>query len=408
MSEDALRGIRVLDLSGAAGNYCGKLFADLGADVILVEPPGGTELRHRGPHIDDRAGLETSLSFLHQNTNKRSLALNLDRPQGQNILRRLAARADLLIETGKPGAMAARGLGSEELRRGRPSLVYTSITSFGQTGPYAHYEADDLTLMAMGGLLYLAGFPDGPPIVAYGQQAYGAASLFAAIASLMAVYRAEPTGEGEYIDVSIQESVAMGLENAAQTYDLTGVVRKRSAGMVRRAGEGLYPCKDGLVYMLAAGIGETKLWDNFVAWMREEGISAAVEFNDPKWVDLTFLETDGAKDRFAAIFGPFALRRTKLELYDAARVRRIAMAPIATPADVLQSRQLQHRGFFVSYGADHLGKTITMPGAPYQLSRTPWRLRRPAPRLGEHNGEILAELGIGADDSEKLHREGIV
>jgi benzylsuccinate CoA-transferase BbsE subunit len=408
VTEDALHGIRVLDLSGPAGNYCGKLFADLGADVILVEPPGGTALRHCGPYADDRAGPETSLPFLHQNSNKRGVTLNLDRPQGQDILRRLAATADLLIETEKPGTMAARGLGQDELRRARPSLVYSSVTPFGQTGPYAQYEADDLTLMAMGGLLYLAGYPDTSPVVAYGQQALGAASLFAAIASLLAVYRAEATGEGNYIDVSIQESVAMGLENAAQTYDLTGIVRKRNAGLGRRAGEGLYPCRDGLVYMLAAGIGETKLWANFVAWLADAGVADAIEFEAPQWTDLAFLETAAAKARFAAIFGPFALARTKLELYDAARVRRIAMAPISDPGDVVRSRQLKHRGFFVSYRDSHLGRDITMPGAPYQLSQTPWRLRRPAPRLGEHNAEVLGEAGIAAPALEALRRQGIV
>lgn len=396
VSGGALEGLRVLDLTNASGNYCGKLFADLGADVILIEPPEGTELRHRGPYVEDRPSSDGSLLFLYFNSNKRSISLDLDSSDGRNTLLRLVATADLLIETSKPGTMARRGLGYETLRSIRPSLVYTSISPFGQTGPYAHFEADDLTAMAMGGLLAMAGYPDAAPLVAYGEQAFAAASLFGAVASLMAILRAEASGDGEYIDVSIQEAVSMGLENAAQAYTLEGTVRRRQAGPPLRAGSGLYPCKDGYVYMLAGGIGETKFWNNFLNWMTEEGIAEAATFHDPRWLDLEFLVTDEARRLFVEWFGPFAARHTKLELYEKARHFRVPMAPASTPADVFKSAQLRHRGFFVESFHPGLKRTLRFPGAPYKLSDSPWRLRLPAPCLGEHNDEVFCEIGLGS------------
>jgi len=406
-SEDALAGLRVLDLSGRWGNYCGKLFADLGADVILIEPPRGAPLRDVGPFVDDRHSPDHSIPFLYHNTNKRSLALDLATKAGQKTLRRLVETADLLIETEAPGVMAARGLAAQDLRQIRPSLVHTSITPFGRTGPLAHHAADDLTLMAMGGLLTLAGYPDQPPLVAYGEQAYGAASLYAAVASLMAVYRAEATGIGETIDVSIQESVAMGLENAAQVFDLQGIVRRREAGTTQRAGSGLYPCRDGYVYMLAGGIGETRFWSNFVDWLADEKADGVEQFRDDTWLDLKFLMSAEGKARFSAIFDPFALPRTKAELYAGASRWRVPMAPVANPSDVLASPQLRHRGFFVDVAHPALERDITLPGAPYKLSDSPWRIRRPAPRLGEHTAEILREIGLDTNMIQNMEAEHV-
>lgn len=403
-----LQGVRVLDLTGPAGNYCGKLFGDLDADVILVEPPGGSELRREGPFIGDSAHLEASLAFAYHNTSKRGLVLDLDHEEGQAVLRELASSASLMLVTARPADMARRGLDYAALCERNPALVYVSITPFGLSGPYADYVAEDIVAMALGGMLYLAGYPDGPPLAAHGKLAYAAASLFAAVAGLAALLSAEETGEGELVDVSIQECVVMGMENAAQFYDLEGTVRKRYAGEQRQAGAGVYHCKDGMFYMLAGGVASNRFWSNFVEWLMEEGVPGAEELTAPRWNDMAYLTSKEAKTRFAAVFNLFARTKTKLELYAVGQQRRIPICPVATPADIMQSRQLRHREFFVKPEHILAREPITMPGAPYRFSATPWRLQRRAPMLGEHTGEILREIGYDAERIEVLLREGVV
>lgn len=403
-----LDGIRVLDLTGPAGNYCGKMFADLGADVILVEAPGGSALRREGPFAGGMVNIEASLAFAYMNTSKRGITLDLGHKEGQEILRALAGTADLLLVTERPGEMAHRGLDHDALARLKPSLVYASITPFGQSGPYADYAAEDIVSMALGGMLYLAGYPDAAPLEAYGNQAHVAASLFTAVAAMTALLAAEETGRGEFIDVSIQECVVMGLENAAQFYDLEGVVRKRYAGEQRQAGSGVYHCKDGMIYMLAGGVASNRFWRNSVTWLMDEKVPGAEDLAAEQWQDMAYLATAEAKDRFAAIFNPFALTRTKSEFYEIGQRRRIPICPVSTPADILESRQLQYRKFFAEVENPILGRPVTMPGAPYKFSATPWAARRRAPTLGEHTLEVLREIGLGAEDAEVLLRERII
>lgn len=403
----ALSGLRVLDLSGPLGNYCGKLFAELGADVVLVEPPEGTALRHEPPFADDRPGPERSLAFLYNNTSKRSLRLDLEHAEGRQVLRDLAVGADLLIETESPGRMASLGLGHADLSGANPALVTTSITPFGQTGPYAQHAASDLVCLALGGLLYLGGYVDGPPVQAGQQQAYAAGNLFGAVAAMLAVTAAETTGHGQHVDVSVQESVVMGLENAAQFQDLEGQVRRRTGGRQWRAGAGVFSCADGHVYLLAGGIGGNRFWPNLVSWLESEAVPRADVLRGDQWGEREFVEAEENRDLFASVFGPFAERRTKTELYRDAQKWRVPLCPVAEPSDILRSAQLRHRGYFVSVeGPD--GRPAVMPGAPYSLSATPWRSAGRAPRLGEHSVEVLHELGYSAGRVAELRRTGVV
>jgi benzylsuccinate CoA-transferase BbsE subunit len=410
----ALDGIVVLDLSGALGNYCGKLFADLGADVILVEPPAGAPTRRMHPTIEGRTDADASLLFRYNNANKRGMVIDLDTSAGQDLFRTLAARAHLVIETERPGVMAARGLGHADLRAIAPHLVMTSITPFGQTGPYAQWEAEDIVGLALGGMLYLAGYPDGPPMAAYGNQAYAAANLFGAVASMAAVYDAEVSLRGQHVDVSTQECVVMGLENAVQFFDLEGTIRKRNAGQQRQAGTGVFDCADGSIYLMAGGIGANRFWGTTVQWLIDEGVEGAEALKESCWTDMAFLTTEGAKETFGRIFLPFSRKRTKLELYTEGQKRRIPIAPISNTADIVQSRQLRERDYFIDgatiTGGDPTGMPASwlMPGAPFRLSATPWSLRRPAPALGQHTREILNEFGVDAGRQVQLFAEGIV
>jgi benzylsuccinate CoA-transferase BbsE subunit len=406
----ALAGLRVLDLSGLAGQYCGKQFADLGADVILIEPVNGSPVRREGPFLDDRAHPEFSLPFAYFNGGKRGAAIDLDRPEGQNILRRLAKGADLVIESEKPGLMEKRELGFASLSAVNPRLVMTSITPFGQTGPYADYEAEDIIALALGGLLYLGGYPDVSPIAAYGNQAYLAAAQFASVASMIALLAGgdEEDPTGRHVDVSIQECVTTGLETAIQYYDLEKTVRKRASGGQIMAGVGVFPCDDGEIYLMAGGIAATRFWENFVNWLVDEGVDGAAQLLEPAWESHDYLSTPEAKTIFSGLFAPFARQHTKAYLYRTGQSRRIPICPINTPRDILANRQLEYRNFFVKQQHTPSGRTLTVPGAPYQLMETPWRQARPAPRLGEHTSEILAGLGYDAVTRAALLKSGVV
>lgn len=380
----ALSGVRVLDLTGKMGNYCGKLFVNLGAHVTLIEPPGGSSARHHGPYLDENPDIENSIAFAYLNTGKKSVVLDLDQERDRRRLKEMVAEADVLIEDMSPGRLASRDLGPKDLAAINPALVYTSITSFGQTGPYSSFVADDLTLLALGGMLYLGGYADGMPVSAYGQQAYMAASVFAAVATMGALLTAEETGEGEHIDVSAQECVVMAMENAIQFFELEGTVRKRYGGQQRQAGSGVFPCKDGYFVLLAGGIAANRFWKRFIGWMADEGVEGSEDFQRPEWLEMSYLSTPLAKAQFEEIFGKYAKDKTKAELYEKARERLIPLAPVATPADILRSPQLNFRKYFVDVEMGRMARSVRIPGAPYKLSATPWSVTGAPPKLGEH------------------------
>lgn len=405
----ALDGLRVLDLSGLAGQYCGKMFADLGAEVLLVEPPCGSAVRRDGPFLDNRAHPEYSLTFSYFNAGKRGICLDLDQPEGRQLFMKLVEQADLLIESEKPGVMAARGLDHASLSRIAPGLVMVSITPFGQTGPYARYESEDIIALALGGMLYLAGYPDTAPIAAHGNLAYLAAAQFAAVAAMMGLWVAEDTqANGMHIDVSIQECVTMGLETAVQFFDLEKTIRKRESGQQRMAGMGVFDCSDGQIYLMAGGISSSGFWETTVHWLIDAGIADAAQLLEPRWSDHNFLLTEEAKRIFGELFEPFALARTKEELYRDGQTRRIPICPINTPRDIAVSRQLAYRDFFVDLPHNASGRTLQAPGAPYRLSATPWRTSRPAPLLGEHTVEVLDDLGYDRPSQAALFKAGVI
>ena len=403
----ALAGITVLDVAGPLGNYCGKLFADLGARVILVEPPAGAPTRHVEPRVAGRNDPDASLTFQYQNTNKESIVLDLDSDAGRQVFRRLAERCALVIESEQPGTQARRGLDHAQLAAANPAITVTSITPFGQSGPYAHWLATDLTAMGMGGMLYLAGYPDTAPMVACGEQAVGAANLFAAVASLAAVFDAEAFGAGQHVDVSMQECVVMGMENAVQFHDLEGTIRKRNAGTQRLAGTGVFECADGYIYLMAGGVGSNRFWSTTTEWLIAEGVEGARQFTEPRWTDQAFLATDEAKRLFGEVFDPFARAHDRNTLHAKCRARRIPLAPIHDASGIVDDPQRAHRGYFVDT-SDAQGAALRMPGAPYLLSETPWKLRRRAPGAGEHTAQILAWAGYGEAERRAMMDQGAV
>jgi crotonobetainyl-CoA:carnitine CoA-transferase CaiB-like acyl-CoA transferase len=397
----ALAGYRVLDLCHDYGMLCTKIMADLGADVITIEPPAGMVTRVRGPFYHDQAEPEKSLYFWYFHTNKRSITLNLEAPEGQALFKQLLRTADVLVETCPPDFLPRLGLGYADLCALHPGLVMTSITGFGSTGPYRRYRAPDIVGLAMGGLLYLCGEPDGPPVPPGGQQGVHLAALNGVTGTLIALWHRDMTGMGQHVDVSMQAAVANTLETTHQTYDFNGEIRRRF-GHTREGAAYILPCQDGYIALIC---GSKLGWPQLVQWMQDEGCDEVV--GDPRLLDDIYRFEHDAEVH--AALQAFFASKTKRHIYTEAQRRRLPLAPVNTPGDLVDSPQLQARGFFVDVEHPELGTSVRYPGAPYALSATPWRITRRPPWLGEHNEDIyVQELGVSRDELSALRAGGII
>ncbi len=391
-SPRSLEGLRVLDLSSRFSYYSGKLFADMGADVVLIEPPGGCALRRQGPYMLDREDLNLSIPFNTVNTSKRGLTLDMDTSEGLARFKRLVATADLIIEDAEPGVRAAQGTDYASLAAIRPSLVMVSLTPFGQSGPYAHYAANDLTLLAMGGFLNMMGYPDQAPSQTYGSQAVAIGCMFAAVGAMAALLAAQADGAGQQVDVAIQECDTMATENASQAYDLEGRVRTRFGDIQRHAGTGAFQCADGYIYLFAGGMGAARFWGNLVKWLRDENVPGSEILTQPEWSDTRYLDTPDAKRIFNDIFPQFCVWRLKGWLYHEGQRRSVPLCPINDVSDVVNNEQLLARAMFVDVWHERIGRNVRMPNVPFKMSESPGYISRRAPELGEHNDELLGAL----------------
>lgn len=399
----ALEGFRIIECGDmVAAAYAAKLMADMGAEVIKIEDPaGGDTARQRGPFPGRMPHPEKSGLFLYLNTNKRGITLNLEDKRGQEIFQRLIAQADLLIHNCHPTRMPALGLEYERLAQLNPGLLMTSITPFGLSGPHKDYQASDLTLWNAGGLCYLNGGGPGsehlPPLKPFGQQAGFQAGVHAAVATLGALFARLSDGLGQHIDFSIQECL-MGISEFAgimPTYANQVVVRFTGNKAIRPLD--IMECKDGWIYLCCV---EEHQWQGFVDIMGNpewaaEPLFATRLLRAENWDALQLLLEDWVKEQSVE------------ELYHKAQARRIPFAPVSTMGDLLASEHLRARGFFAEITHPIAG-TFTYPTAPYQFSRTPWTLRRPAPCLGQHNAEVYGSLGISEQEQERLKHEGVI
>jgi benzylsuccinate CoA-transferase BbsE subunit len=393
----ALAGIRVLDLTANYAAYAARLLADHGADVVRVEPLEGSSVRGLAPYGRTSGGERVSFAHAFLDAGKRSVTLDLETAAGRERFVQLAAACDVVIETPSPAALARGSVDYDAIRRSNPGLVLVSISPFGRSGPYAGYQATDLTLLAAGGLLSLGGYADTEPLAIQGEQAMLASGIFGAVAVLAALYERTQTGMGQWIDLSGQECVAFALEDAVAEWSINGRVRRRHGDGAREAGTGVYPCKDGYVSMVAGRLGTAKAFVALTKWIAASDVPGAACLLEPQWQDFKYRQSAEGVARFAELFGAFCRTRGKQELYRDGQARQIAIAPVNTIADVLQDAQLAANSYFQPQRDDASGGSTIFPGAPYRLSRTPARRRGLAPKLGEHTGDILLrEPGWGA------------
>lgn len=393
----ALDGVKVLDLTDDRGLYAGKLLADLGADVVKIEKPEGSKARRLGPFKDDVPGLENSLYFVNFNTNKRGVTLNLDSPAGRDIFKRLAGRVDVIIEDFEPGTMQSLGLGYPVLRELNQGLIMASVTGFGQTGPYSHYKAPDIVSFAMGGLMNISGALNEPPVVAPCEQAYHGVSAVTVFGIIVALYLRMNTGEGQMVDTSAQEAIAV-FHNSMINYSITSALGIRSGSQFSSAPARIYPCKDGYVHIMVI---RTDHWVSFLEVLGNPDI-----LKDETWYDGNFRTKN--IDILDTFVNEFTMSRTKMEITELCQARGIPCTPVNTPADFSKERHVKERGFVSEVEHPTIGRHAYL-GFPYHLSQTPCQVKRPAPLLGQHNKEIYGgELGYTDEELARLKAEGII
>ncbi len=437
----ALEPYRVLDLTGALGALCGRLLAGLGADVIKVERPGGDPARGRGPFLPMAGGdsppaagpredgaLSTipavtphpyrSLSWIFANAGKRGITLDLAHPEGQELLRRLVATADFLVESHPPGYLESLGLGYDDLAAINPSLVMVRVSPFGQSGPRRDWQTTDIVSWALGGQMWLDGDADRAPVRPSVPQSELLAGVHAAAGAMTAHY-ARRDGPGQQVDIAAQECVTWTLMIAAQVWDISRVNPHRG-GAIRTAARpdgsvlehrAIWPCKDGFVLWTLAGgaqAGSLASTRALVAWMAAEGDAGVAREADWSTLSAALIDQE-TYDRLSVPFLAFFATRTKRELFEGALARAIQLAPVNQIADVAASPQLVSRDFWADIDHPYLQTALRFPGAPVKLSETPWRRPRPAPLPGEHNAEVYGGLlGLDTGDAAALHEKGVI
>jgi benzylsuccinate CoA-transferase BbsE subunit len=407
---------RALDLTDEKGLLCGKILADLGMDVIQVEPPRGNPARRIPPFSNDTPDPEKSLFWFAFSAGKRSITLDLDTVAGKDLFQRLVRTADFIIESFPPGYLESLGLGYEVLSETNPQLIMTSITPFGQTGPYSNYKAGDLIASAMGGMVYCTGEPDRAPLRISVDQAYSQASVHAAVGLLIALTNRTSTGQGQWVDVSMQESMIRTLHTQLPYWEYSNHIVQRSGIWRFRGGVStreIWPCKDGFVsWMFFGGAVGTQQMRNMVEWMESKGMAGSLSTEIQDWasLDLTKVSPEKIKS-WEEIIGDFFLAYTKEELYKEALQKRIPLTPLHDISDVVKDEQLTARDFWVDVDHPELGTSIRYPGSLFLTTEEEClpRIRRRAPLIGEHNKEIyLGELGLSEDEFNSLQREGII
>jgi len=399
---------RVLDLTEGGYNLGAKILADLGADVIRIERPFGSETRCQGPFYQGRVHPEASLFWFAFNLNKRGITLNLETEDGKAIFRRLASTADIVIESLGPHRMEHLGLAYESLHREHPSLIHATITPFGHDGPYAHFQSTDLILWAMSGLQYASGDPDRPPVRISVPMAEAVTGSHAASGAMHALWYRVRTGEGQQVDVSGQIAT-ITTNMAVSAYATAGTPIKRE-GEFRDVGytrmRVLYQCKDGYV---AAFVMQGKWGAAFngriAKWMQDDCVNDFADFDWSEWtpgVKHMKGQVEEAKAEIRMVEEPFAkffLTKTKDEIFHRALKDELMLAPVLTSADLYQWEQLDSREFWVPVEHPELEATLRYPGPFIKMSETPVTFRRRAPLIGEHNHEIyVEELGYAPEE----------
>ena len=387
-----LEGYKIVDLSRfVAGPYCTMLLGDMGAEVIKVERPNGDEQRRMKPTIDD-----LSTYFMVGNRNKRSLTLNLKTPKGKEILRRLLAEADVVVENFRPGVMERLGFGYEQLRDLNPRIIMTSISGFGQDGPAAMRPAFDSIAQAMGGLMNMTG--DGKPVLAGTWVGDYSAGLYAAFGTMLALFSREHTGKGQHVDIALLDSIVSWLRTSIPDYLLFNKKPVRNGGRdAYHCPIGSFQSSDGYLFITAA--------------TQEQYAGVARAAGHPQWLEDERFKTEPARLEHSAEVNRLVEEWTKTLTTEQAISALIAAdvpcAPINDIEQVLANEQVQYRQNVV-WTRCHTGQEIPVPGVTVKLSDTPGSVRLAPPAIGDYNEEYYGKLGFSKEEIREMYDQGVI
>lgn len=392
-----LTGYRVLDISTEMGAFCGKYLADLGLEVLKIEPPQGDVLRGSPPFANDQPHPEGSLRFAWLNAGKRGITLDLARPEGRSLFLELVERADVVLESFPPEKMESLGLDYDSLKKRRQDLIMVSLTGFGQSGPYSQFKSPDIVTTAMGGLLYVSGDPQLPPCMPPETQSYYYAGIYAGYGVLLALWQREMQGRGTHIDVSVQAAMAIH-EHVAFTYSAEGRLVKRAGSQHQHvAPANLFRCQDGYIALFATH----RHWPLLLELWEDH----PPELDDPRW--KTDMERRAHADWLNPLIEVFTARYRKDELSDLLQERGIPGLPVNSPSDFRKDPHVRERGFFGTVNHSVMG-SYEQPGTPFTVDgeRAP---SSPAPTLGQHNRQVFQEeLGLSAEKLGELADREII
>lgn len=403
----ALSGLKVVEYGQfISAPLCSKMLADLGAEVIKVEKPdSGDEARKVGPFPDDIPHPERSGLFLNLNTNKLGITLDLKKATGRKIFLELIQEADIFVENNSPKIMKERSLDYDSLKQVNERLIMTSNTPYGQTGPYRDYKGYDINIQTFGGVTSAVGSPDREPLVFPLNQGHAMGAINAAAATMVAVFAREKTGRGQHVDISESElmsTLQRGL--AAANFRFLGQSYQRLGprGSGRMWPYGIFACKDGYVSIMTL---EDYHWKKFA-----EAMGKPEWTQDPRFTKDQFARAEHI-DELDAQLTNLLMDYTKAEIFDIAQFKsddKMPFVPVLNAKDLVESEQLKERDWFVEIDHPETGK-LKYPGAPAKLGKTPWRIIRRAPLLGEHNTMILCErLGYTKADLVAMRQTGII
>ena len=398
-----LQGFRILDLTQSiAGPYATKVLAEYGAEVIKIERPArGDVTRYRGPFYHDEPGSERSALFLHLNTCKRSATLNLKTATGRDIFLDLARNADVVVESYRPGTMGKFGLDYDTLAAVNPRIVLTSISNFGQDGPYRDFSAAEIVEYGMGGAMFANGIPGREPTKMGANVVQAQAGQAAALATAISLFDAEASREGDWLDVSIMETQLQSQDRRTTqliSYQFCGRVssRNRRPGYL---GGGMRPCADGYVSIMSQN-----QWFNVV--MKMVGHPELAQ--DPRFATEEARQRPEAPDELEPYILPWYLERSMRDVWREAQAHKILSGPVYTPADLVQDPYFRSRGYWESLDHPVTGP-VAYPGRPFRIHTERAHPRTPAPLLGEHNESVLCgELGYTPRDLQRLYAAGVV